>query len=67
MMPMESIQCATKNAAQLMRIYNITGSIAPGKIADIIAVNDDPTKDINTMLNVVFVMKEGEIYKTVAP
>lgn len=64
MTPMESIQSATKNAAQLMRIYNTTGSITSGKMADIIAVNADPTQDINTMLNVVFVMKEGEIYKS---
>lgn len=64
MSPMESIQSATKNAAQLMRIYNTTGSITSGKMADIIAVNADPTQDINTMLNVVFVMKEGEIYKS---
>jgi len=64
MSPMESIQSATKNAAQLMRIYNTTGSIAPGKIADIIAVNDDPKQDINTMLHVVFVMKEGDVYKS---
>ncbi len=64
MSPMESIQSATKNAAQLMRIYNTTGSISPGKVADIVAVNADPTQDINTMLNVVFVMKEGEVYKS---
>lgn len=64
MSPMESIQSATKNAAQLMRIYNTTGSITSGKMADIIAVNADPTQDISTMLNVVFVMKEGEIYKS---
>ena len=64
MTPMESIQSATKNAAQLMRIYNTTGSITSGKMADIIAVNADPTQDINTMLNVVFVMKEGEVYKS---
>ncbi|HMR87544.1 MAG TPA: amidohydrolase family protein [Saprospiraceae bacterium] len=64
MSPMESIQSATKNAAQLMRIYNTSGSITSGKMADIIAVNADPTQDINTMLNVVFVMKEGEVYKS---
>nr|HMU03994.1 amidohydrolase family protein [Saprospiraceae bacterium] len=51
MSPMESIQSATKNAAQLMRIYNTSGSITSGKMADIIAVNADPTHDINTMLN----------------
>jgi imidazolonepropionase-like amidohydrolase len=64
MTSMESIRSASKNAPQLMRIYNTTGSITSGKMADIIAVNADPTQDIITMLNVVFVMKEGEVYKS---
>ena len=34
-----------------------------GFFADIIAVNEDPTKNISTMENVVFVMKNGVIYK----
>ena len=39
------------------------GVLAAGHLADIIAVNEDPTKDITTTENVVFVMKNGVIYK----
>lgn len=64
MKPIETIQTATKNAATLMRVYDKIGSIATGKAADIIAVNDDPNVNINTMLDVRFVMKDGVIYKS---
>ena len=60
---MEAIQSATMTAAELMRIDDILGSIEAGKLADIIAVEDDPTKDISTLLKVSFIMKEGTIYK----
>ncbi|MBK8701046.1 MAG: amidohydrolase family protein [Saprospiraceae bacterium] len=63
MKPMEAIQAATKNAADLLRIYDKGGSIAPGKWADIIAVDEDPTQNIVTMLKVSFVMKNGIVYK----
>ncbi len=63
MKPMESIQAATKNAASLMRIYDKVGSIAVGKLADIVATSEDPLVNINTMLNIPFVMKEGVVYK----
>lgn len=63
MKPLEAIQTATFHAAKLMRIYDTVGSIAPGKMADIVAVNEDPTENISTMLNVSFVMKEGIVYK----
>jgi imidazolonepropionase-like amidohydrolase len=65
MKPLEAIQAATLHAANLMRIYDTVGSIEPGKLADIVAVNDDPTENIKTMLNVTFVMKEGIVYKHV--
>ena len=42
---------------------NEIGQIQKGFFADIIAVNDDPTKKISTMENVVFVMKDGKVYK----
>lgn len=60
---MEAIQAATKNAASLLRIYDQVGSLTPGKWADIIATKDDPTQNIETVLNVPFVMKDGQIYK----
>ena len=60
---METIQSATMNAADLLGITDIVGSIEKGKLADIIAVDGDPTKDIQAMGRVRFVMKEGVVYK----
>ena len=61
---LETIICATNNAAELLGISEILGSIEKGKLADIIAVDGDPVKDINVMEKVVFVMKDGVIYKS---
>ena len=60
---MKTIISATIEAAKLLRIEDRLGSIEVGKIADIIAVSGDPIKDITSMENVVFVMKEGKVYK----
>ena len=60
---MKTIMSATIEAAKLLRIDDTLGSIEVGKIADIIAVSGDPIKDITSMENVVFVMKEGKVYK----
>jgi imidazolonepropionase-like amidohydrolase len=60
---METIISATIEAAKLLRVEDELGSIEVGKIADIIAVSGDPIKDITSMENVVFVMKEGKVYK----
>ena len=64
MPPLETIKCATLNAAEMLGMKNTFGSIEAGKIADIIAVEGDPSSDIKVMKNVVFVMKEGVVYKT---
>lgn len=61
MPPIETIQSATINTAKLLKIDSILGSIEVGKMADIIAIDGNPIEDINTMENVVFVMKEGEL------
>jgi imidazolonepropionase-like amidohydrolase len=63
MSPMQAIQTATKNAADLLDLDSKTGSITVGKWADIIAVNGDPLKDITLLENVNFVMKDGKVYK----
>lgn len=60
---MEAIRSATLTAAMLLGMQEEIGQLKEGFLADIIAVNDDPTKDIKTLQNVVFVMKEGVVYK----
>jgi imidazolonepropionase-like amidohydrolase len=61
--PLEAIKIATVNSAELLGISDKAGTIEPGKWADIIAVDGDPTKDIHVMGQVKFVMKEGVVYK----
>jgi len=63
MPPMEAIRSATLNGAELLGVSNILGVIEKGKLADIIAVDGDPIKDIRTMEKVRFVMKDGVVYK----
>jgi imidazolonepropionase-like amidohydrolase len=63
MTPVQAIQAATRNAADLLGHSNEFGSIKPGKYADIIAVTGDPLTDIRLLENVQFVMKDGKIYK----
>ena len=61
--PMQAIQSATINAADLLDCKNKTGSITKGKLADIIAVDGDVIKDISILEHVMFVMKDGVVYK----
>lgn len=63
MKPMEAIQAATISAAELLGMKDQLGSIETGKLADIIAVDGDPLKDTQVFGKVVFVMKDGAIYK----
>jgi len=63
MSSMEAIQSATLRAAELLGIQHQLGTIELGKLADIIAIEGDPEKDIQSMKNVVFVMKAGKIYR----
>lgn len=63
MTPMQAIQSATTNAADLLGHSKEVGSIKPGKYADIIAVSGDPLADIRVLENVEFVMKDGKVYK----
>jgi len=63
MKPMEAIKSATINAATMLKVDDKLGTIENGKIADIVAVDDNPLEKIETMENVTFVMKEGVVYK----
>lgn len=55
----EILIAATVNAADLMSLTDITGTIESGKDADIIAVGDNPLEDLSTLLNPTFVMARG--------
>jgi imidazolonepropionase-like amidohydrolase len=63
MTPMQAIQAATVNAADLIGHSDLIGSIKAGKSADVIAVNGDPLVDVRVLESVAFVMKEGVVYK----
>jgi imidazolonepropionase-like amidohydrolase len=63
MTPMQAIQAATVNAADLIGHSELFGSVTAGKSADIIAVESDPLSDVRALESVRFVMKEGRIYK----
>jgi imidazolonepropionase-like amidohydrolase len=63
MTPLAAIQTATLNAADLMGWTDRTGSLDPGKWADLIAVDGDPLKDVRILQHVPFVMKSGVVYK----
>ncbi len=63
MTPMEAIRSATVAGADNLGKSDMLGSIAPGKYADIIAVEGDPLADITELEDIDFVMKEGVAYK----
>ena len=63
MLPMDAIQSATSRAATMLEMDGKIGVVAPGAFADIIAVSDDPLRDIKALENVQFVMKDGKVFK----
>jgi imidazolonepropionase-like amidohydrolase len=64
MTPMQAIQAATSTAAKVLGpLGDELGEIAPGKYADIIAVEGDPLSDISRLEHVAFVMKAGVVYR----
>src|SRR5688572_11970421 len=60
---MQAIKAATINAAELLGMKDQLGSIEAGKLADIVAVDGDPLTDPKVFGKVVFVMKDGVVYK----
>jgi len=63
MSPLQSIQAATINAADLLGWSDKIGGLEPGKWGDIIAVDGDPLQDVTTLEHVKLVMKGGEVVK----
>jgi len=63
MSPMEAIVSATKTASELLGKEESLGTIEKGKIADIVATECNPLENIECMEKVIFVMKNGIVYK----
>jgi imidazolonepropionase-like amidohydrolase len=63
MTPVQALVAATATDARILRQEKTLGRIQEGMLADLIAVAGDPTKDISAVEHVVFVMKNGVIYK----
>ena len=63
MPPMFALQAATIHAAELLHHDRELGSVAAGKVADVVAVPGNPLEDIGVMRRVAFVMKDGVVYK----
>lgn len=63
MTPAQAIRAATQTAADLLEVSNETGTIEPGKWADIVAAPGDPMADITALEHIKFVMKGGVVYK----
>jgi imidazolonepropionase-like amidohydrolase len=61
--PIQAIQTATVNAAELLGQVGQIGEIKVGALADIIALKQDPTKNIESLENIDWIMKDGKVYK----
>ena len=67
MPPMKAIQAATLEAARLLKVEDRLGTLEEKKIADVVAVEGNPLEDIKVTRDVVFVMKQGVVYKNDVP
>ena len=59
----KALKSATIETAKLLRMEDVVGQIKPGMLADIIALKDNPIINISSVKNVIFVMKDGEVFK----
>jgi imidazolonepropionase-like amidohydrolase len=61
--PMDAIVSATSLNARALGMADSLGTVAVGKLADLIAVEGDPSRDIEALRRVLFVMKDGRVYR----
>ena len=67
MTPMQAIESATRHAADLLGRAGELGVVAPGALADLMAVEGDPLQDVAALERVVFVMKDGHVHRHELP
>jgi imidazolonepropionase-like amidohydrolase len=64
MRPEDAIVAGAHNAARLLRLDHLLGSLEPGRLADLVVIDGNPLEDIATLhQRVVFVMREGIVYR----
>ena len=61
--PLDAIRAATRLNAEILGWSDRVGTLEPGKLADVIAVEGNPLSDIRAMERVRFVMKGGEVFR----
>ncbi|MBL8168488.1 MAG: amidohydrolase family protein [Acidobacteria bacterium] len=63
MSPLATLRSATSVNARVLHLENQLGAVKPGLLADLIAVEGDPTRDISAVRKIKLVMKGGKVYK----
>ena len=61
--PLDALTIATRNGAEVLGLLAETGTVTPGKRADLVLLNGDPTKDIRATRQIEWVMKDGRVYR----